>query len=119
LVVDEQLVSYLSVRRFGNFANYNMLLGHKDFLRDGIVHKMHLDFVKTLLHARNQATADANFADGSLLGIRYVGYGTFFNTYAGLKRWKKSNLFEPGLTRFDFTPALKFSKFLGSSTDES
>jgi hypothetical protein len=105
LVVDEQLVSYLSIRRFADFAIYNLIIGHHDFLRDGVVHKMHLDFVKTVLDTRNRAMAGANDVDTSLLGLRYIGYAAYFPANPGLKRWKKSNNFRPGLFRFDGRPA--------------
>ena len=105
LAVDEQLVSYLNVYRFGNTVNYDVILGHFGFLRDGIVYKTHLDFVKTLLDARNQAAAGANPADASLLDLRFIAYGSYLGTTPGLKAWKKYTLFKPALTFFDFSPA--------------
>src|SRR5207245_1996091 len=64
------------------------------------------DLVKTLLDNRNRATAGATSVDTSLLGIRYIAYGSYLGTTPGLQRWKKSNLFTPGLTFFDYRPAM-------------
>jgi hypothetical protein len=105
VVVDEQLVSYLSIRRFGDFACYNLILGHKDFLQDGVVNKLHLDFVKAIIEARNHVSSGLKPADVSLLGLRYIGYGSYLRIRPGLRHWKKSNNFQPGLFRFDFGPS--------------
>ena len=94
LVVNEQLLSYMIVRRFGNFAIYGTIIGHHDHLKDGVVHKMHHDFIRTAIDVRNSAAAGAPH-DISLVGLRYVCYAGPSYNFPGLRRWKESNLFRP------------------------
>lgn len=103
LQVDEQLLSYMIVRRLGDAAIYGTILGHNDYLREGVVYKMHLDFVKLVLNANVQVPAD-DTVDVSLRGLRYIFYAGFFGT-EGLMRWKKNNLFRPGLFSIDLSRA--------------
>lgn len=105
LVVDEQLLSYMVVRRIGNFAFYGTIIGHQDRLGEGIVYKMHHDFIKTVLEARSNAAAGAQH-DASLLDLRYICYAGFSATYTGLARWKKVNLFQPRRFYLDYGPAV-------------
>lgn len=103
LVVDEQLMSYMIVRRFGNFAFYGTIIGDYAHLRDGIVYKMHQDFIRNVLDAK-QSAATGMPHDASLAGLRFVCYASYHD-HEGLTRWKKSNLFRPGLFSVDIDPA--------------
>ncbi len=103
-VVDAELLSYMIVRRIGNFALYGTIIGHADHLHEGIVYKMHLDFVERALNAGSKAGLEAD-SDHSLKDLRYICYARYFGN-AGLQRWKKSNLFRPGLFSFDYARAL-------------
>lgn len=116
LLVDEQLAAYLTVDRYGDFAHYHIILGHHDFLQDGVVHKMHLDFVKAVLDQQSLDEAPTD-RDPSLAGLKYLCYGGYFGL-PGLTRWKKSNLFCPRYFRFDISPAIEEPEAEGHGKSE-
>jgi hypothetical protein len=105
LVVDEQLLAYTTVRRFGNFAEYATIIGHADYLKEGVVYKTHLDFIEMVLQARRPVENGAH--DPALSDLRYIGYLGMSYWAPGLMRWKKNNLFRPKLLSFDYGKAYR------------
>jgi hypothetical protein len=101
VVSGEQLLAYLSLRRYGCFTFYGTFIGHADYLNDGIMYRMHLDLIRLLLQAR-EAASDDEPSLACLKGIRYIGYTEFYRIRPGLLRWKKRMLFEPIGFQFDY-----------------
>lgn len=95
VVVDQRLVGYISLRRFGNFAMYSMILGHGDYLNEGVMVLLHLKIVRWLLEQRHEPVAG---------GLRYLFYGGMQNGTAGLFQWKRLAGFRPYRVFCDFVP---------------
>ena len=93
VVTDERLVAYVNVRRLGSFAMYNLIIGHGDFLRTGVMYHLHFEIVRWIL-ARGPHTQ----------GLRTVVYAGFYQGGEGLQLWKKKTGFEPAHLLLD--PAL-------------
>jgi len=75
-----KLVSYAWVFKLGDVAIINSLLGHADFLNDGIMYLMVSEIVRETM------------ADPS---IQYVMYDTYFGALPGLKMFKDKLGFKP------------------------
>lgn len=86
VVVDERLVGYISLTRYGNFVIYGMILGHGDYLADGVMVLLHLKIVRWLIEQRSQPLA---------AGVRYLFYGGMQSGGAGLFQWKRLAGFRP------------------------
>jgi len=84
LVVDEKLLGYISLYRSGNYAQYSMLLGHGDYLKDGIMYCLHFAIMEWLF-------GDDPDTDG-LDFLWYCNWGGG----PGLKLWKKKAGFKQG-----------------------
>jgi hypothetical protein len=102
VVSDEQLLAYIALRRYGNFAIYSTIIGHADHLQFGIMYKMHLDLVSGVIATRNSATGDLDCSQKSLDGLRYLCYSAFYYIQPGLQLWKRRMLFEPCFLQFDY-----------------
>ncbi|OEF96829.1 hypothetical protein [Desulfuribacillus alkaliarsenatis] len=81
---DEKLLGYIKFKRNGNFALYTSILGHGDYLDQGIMYNLHFSIMKWV---------DEN-QDGLLEGLEYLVYGAINSGEQGLKQWKKRALFE-------------------------
>jgi hypothetical protein len=86
VMVDERLVGYVALRRYGNFAMYSMILGHGDYLAEGVMVLLHLKIVRWLIEKRTEPIA---------AGVRYLFYGGMQNGTAGLFQWKRLAGFRP------------------------
>lgn len=86
LVVDERLVGYISVTRYGNFAIYGTLLGHGDYLAEGVMVLLHLKIARWLIEGGSDPVA---------AGVRYLFYGGMQSGGAGLFQWKRLAGFRP------------------------
>lgn len=98
VVVDEEMVAYIILRRCAEFAFYGTILGHADHLKSGVMYKMHLDLMKYLFEEREKAAS----GDISVRGLRYIFYARYFQKEAGILLWKKKMRFRPGLFTFDY-----------------
>lgn len=85
VVTDEKLLGYVKFKRLGNLATYSMILGHGEYLKFGIMYRLHYAIMQWL--AQQQS-------NGCLKGLEYVMYGPIDSGSAGLKEWKKRALFE-------------------------
>jgi hypothetical protein len=83
-VVDRRLVGYVKFTRIGNWCMYNQILGHGQFVRDGIMYLLHYWIMKKL------------FSKEFLSGIKFVTYGGWNHGNEGLIFWKRKTLFQPG-----------------------
>ena len=77
--VDERLVGYVSLRRIGDFACYSTILGHAEYLKNGIMILLHHDIVEWIGQNRDHYTK----------GLRYLMYGAVSSGGPGLMHWKK------------------------------
>jgi len=89
--VNEQLLGYVKLRRHGDYAFYAQILGHGDYLKDGVMHLLHYELVTWAL------TSFDDEANG-LTKLIYAGYNQGLE---GLQRWKRRALFEPALLYTD------------------
>jgi len=85
--VDGKLVAYLHVLRLGDLALYSQILGHGDFLRSGVMARLHFVVVEWLLDGASPHAA----------GVRHLMYGAWDSGGTGLQFWKRKLLFEPVL----------------------
>lgn len=82
---NEQLVGYISLRRYGNVVLYSQILGHGDHLSKNIMPLLHFETVRWLLQADN------TFAKG----LRYLMYGGWESGGEELRQWKRRVGFLP------------------------
>lgn len=85
VVTDERLVAYIDFRRVGEFALYSLILGHGDYLKHGVMYRLHFEIMQHLLAREDAATR----------GIEQLMYAGFYQGGDGLQRWKKKTAFEP------------------------
>ncbi|MDX1454550.1 MAG: hypothetical protein R3217_03755 [Gammaproteobacteria bacterium] len=85
VVTNERLLAYIDLRRLGDYGLYSMIIGHGDYLKDGVVNRLHLGVMEWLLEAGN--------ACGE--GFKSLMYAGYYQGGDGLRRWKKRFAFEP------------------------
>ena len=83
--VDERLLAYLSLRRFGDVALYSQILGHGDHLAHGILVLLHHEVVHWI----------SEHLDGPARGLRYLMYGGQQNSGESLFQFKRQSGFTP------------------------
>jgi hypothetical protein len=81
--VDERLLAYISLRRFGDLALYSQILGHGDFLKPGALVLLHHEVVRWLSEHR----------DDYAKGLRFLMYGGQQNGTDGLFQFKRRSGF--------------------------
>ena len=84
---DARLVGYARIQRVGNCVAYEDLIGHRDFMNDGIMKLLHCHIVHWLL--------DSN--DPDVQGLDYMVHGSIERGNDGIFFWKKKALFMPYL----------------------
>lgn len=80
---DNQLLAYCDVAFFGGFAQISRLLGHKEYLNDGIMYFMILEIIKII------------FKKYYFEGCNFIMYDTYFGGTDGLRMFKKKLAFKP------------------------
>jgi len=85
IVTDEKLVGYINLRRIGDVALYSRIMGHGDYLNEGVMYHLHFDIVKWLMDPEN-ALAD---------GLKFLMYGGIGNGGPNLWQWKRTAGFKP------------------------
>lgn len=83
VVTDEKLVAYIKVKRQGDMAIYTTILGHGDYLRLGVMYRLHFAIVEWLADAENELA----------VGLDYLLYGAAESGTPGLQLWKKNAQF--------------------------
>jgi len=84
LTTNEQLVGYINFRRDGDVCIYSQILGHGNFLKEGIMYNLHYHIAEKVFD-QNEFTS----------GIKYIMYGGHFQGNEGLRKWKEKLLLEP------------------------
>ncbi|QDJ52630.1 hypothetical protein [Bordetella hinzii] len=85
----ERLVAYTKLARSGELVHYLDLMGHRDYLADGVMLLMHARIAQWLLSA---ATPPAR-------GARAIWYGALEHGTEGLLTWKRRAGFVPARVR--------------------
>jgi len=80
---DGVLVAYCNIGFYGEFALISSLLGHKEYLNDGIMYLMMVEVNKIVLE---------NYKKN---GCKYIMYDTFFGASNGLKKFKQKLGYKP------------------------
>jgi hypothetical protein len=106
VVTDEELLAYIELRRFGDFAMNSLIIGNADYLKDGIMYRMQMDLVGAILEARRSPAQSLPHWQHGLATIQYLGYADYFGIQPGLQIWKKRMLFEPIYLWFDYVDSL-------------
>jgi len=75
-----RLRSYCNIGYYGDFALVSQLLGHKDFLNDGVMYLMMTEIVSELIREKK---------------VTFLMYDTFFGAKDGLKMFKEKLGFLP------------------------
>jgi hypothetical protein len=83
--LDERLLGYITLRRMGDLLMYTKIMGHNDFLDDGIMYHLHYDVLKWILDEGNDLTRDT----------KYLMYGGIGNGSENLWQWKRMVGFQP------------------------
>ena len=80
-----RLVGYINLIRHGTIIIYASILGHGDYLNDGIMYFLNQKCLEFIINSKNVKGPKIDF-------ILYAGWndGTI-----GLQKWKKRNLFSP------------------------
>jgi len=78
---EQGLVAYASCFACGQVAMIEHILGHQDYLSDGIVPLLIIDIAKSLLNNNPN--------------VMYYVYGTYFGASTSLRRFKEKFLFKP------------------------
>jgi hypothetical protein len=87
VVTDEKLLAYIKFKRQGSLGIYTSILGHGDYLGQGIMYRLHYAIMQWLGEHRETTQPD----------LDYVLYGAVESGAGGLQMWKKRCLFEPAL----------------------
>jgi hypothetical protein len=85
LLVGKKLVGYINLIRHGEIILYGSILGHGDFLNDGIMYLLN--------HRTIEWVLTPDIPDNQ--GIKYIMYAGWFDGTEGLQKWKKRTLFQP------------------------
>lgn len=85
LPIDDQLIAYIKVKRQGNLGIYTSILGHGDFLRFGIMYRLHFAVMQWIARERDH---------GVLTGLEHLMYGADESGGPGLRQWKKRCRFQ-------------------------
>jgi hypothetical protein len=84
IITNEKLLAYIKFKRIGNYSVYTSILGHGDYLRYGIMYRLHYAIMAWIGENKN----------GLLSGLDFLLYGAFDSGNEGLQQWKKRAVFE-------------------------
>ena len=88
-----QLVGYARLQRIGNVVAYEDLIGHCDFMNDGIMKLLHCHILHWLLDSKEDDVND----------LEYVVHGSIERGSDGIFFWKKKSLFTPYMVDLSVT----------------
>jgi hypothetical protein len=94
LVIGKRMIAYISVVRYGEFALFAQIMGHGDFLAQGVV-----NFV-----AQKIVEAAISEPWGKASRLRYLMYGGAQNGGEGLYNFKRRSGFTPYIVSLPFQP---------------
>jgi len=94
LELGKKLIAYISVVRYGEFALFAQIMGHGDYLAEGVVNFVAQKVVEQALTA----------PWGKASGLRYLMYGGAQNGGEGLYNFKRRSGFNPYIVSLPFQP---------------
>jgi hypothetical protein len=98
--VDEKLLAFIQLTRMGDQAFYTRILGHGDYLRQGIMFALHLHVMRWLLERRDELAR----------GVELLMYGDWHGPTNGMRHWKWRAGFRPGCVyRADEVPPFRLA----------
>jgi hypothetical protein len=83
--VNERLLAYISLRRCGDVALYSQIMGHGDYLNQGVLVLLHHEVIRWI----------SENTHGLASGLRYVMYGGQQNGGGSLLQFKRQAGFTP------------------------
>lgn len=83
---EDKLVAYCNVGIYGNFACISRLLGHVDYLNDGIMYFMLTEIISNLIDENKK--------------VSYIFYDTWYGASFGLRQFKEKLGFSPCVARW-------------------
>lgn len=84
VVTNEKLLGYIHLRRIGNLAYFSQIMGHGDYLKFGIMYRLHFAMMEWILNKDNEYTRR----------LEHLNYGDYYYGSEGLQLWKKKVLFK-------------------------
>ncbi|MCJ8013527.1 hypothetical protein MUG84_17520 [Paenibacillus sp. KQZ6P-2] len=97
VVTNEKLLAYICLERIGNLAYYALIIGHGDYLNDGIMYRLHFAVMEWICNAGNPYSQ----------GLDYIMYAGYYHENPGLMFWRKLTGFEAAYLvtdQSDFNP---------------
>jgi hypothetical protein len=85
VITNERLIGYAFFRRIGNLAAYSQLVGHSDYLKYGIIYRLHFAIMEWICRRDDAYTQ----------GIEYFMHGRYYDGGDGRILWRKKSHFEP------------------------
>lgn len=91
VTTNEKLLAYIDFRRLGDLAIYSLILGHGDYLKHGVMYRLHFAIMEWLCARESDLTR----------GVTALMYAGFYQGGHGLQLWKKKTCFEPVMLQLD------------------
>ena len=101
LELGKKMIAYISVVRYGEYALFAQIMGHGEYLAQGVV-----NFVA-------QKVVEASLTEpwGKASGLRYIMYGGAQNGGEGLYNFKRRSGFKPYIVSMPFQPGYEPQMF--------
>ena len=99
VIVDKELLAYITLRRCGAFALYTTMIEHAAHLDSGVIETMHLRLVKYLFD--NRRSKKMRMTDRSIHGLRYIFCGRYFHQADRTRLFMERMLFNPGFFQME------------------
>ena len=88
-IKNQKLVGFIMIENVGQLAHYRNILGHKEYLKNGIMYILNLAAVEHFYNEQ-RFTRFVSYA-------QWTSHPLLIDQRPGLTTWKKKNLFEPTL----------------------
>ena len=102
LEIGKKMIAYISVVRYGEYALFAQIMGHGDYLAQGVV-----NFV-----AQKVVEASLTAPWGKASGLRFIMYGGAQNGGEGLYNFKRRSGFKPYIVSMPFQPGYEPQMFV-------
>jgi hypothetical protein len=86
IVTNEKLVAFITILRDGDYIQYSWIIGHGDYLKDGIMIFLHLKILKEIVFNKNCEYGK---------DVKYIFYHSHYSGNESLTKWKEKLFFSP------------------------